>query len=68
MCLGRFFAKQEILAAVAILICKFEVEFLEFVTMEGGKSERGPEQDGRNVGSGAVVPDRDLMVRLKRRV
>ena len=67
ICPGRFFAKQEVLAAVAILIWKFEVEFLEFVTMEGEKSERGPEQDGWNVGSGAVVPDRDLRVRLKKK-
>jgi hypothetical protein len=68
MCPGRFFAKQEILTAVAMFIWKFEVEFLEFVTMDGGKSDRGPELDRSTAGAGAVVPDRDLRVRLKRRL
>ena len=67
MCPGRFFAKQEVLIAVAIFIWKFEVEFVEFITMDGKKSDRGPELDIRNVGAGAVVPDRDLRVRLRRR-
>ncbi|KAF4634070.1 hypothetical protein G7Y89_g4045 [Cudoniella acicularis] len=61
MCPGRFFAKQEVLAAVALMIAKFEMEFVGYVTHEGKKSERGPRPDLKNAGSGALVPDGDLM-------
>jgi hypothetical protein len=68
MCPGRFFAKQEVVTAVAMFIWKFEFEFVEFVMMDGKHSDRGPELDIGNVGAGAVVPDRDVRVRLRRRV
>lgn len=66
-CPGRFFAKQEIYLAVAIIIAKYDFEFLGFSTFEGEKSERGPLPDIRNAGSGALVPDREVRCRMRRR-
>jgi cytochrome P450 len=66
MCPGRFFAKQEILTAVAVMILKFDIEFVEFIHHNGRTSERGPEADVNGAGAGALFPDRDIMVRLRR--
>ncbi|KAG9235358.1 cytochrome P450 [Amylocarpus encephaloides] len=68
MCPGRFFAKQEILSGVAIMIAKFEIEFVENVHHDGTPSKRGPDADINNAGSGALLPDSDLKVRLRRRI
>jgi len=68
ICPGRFFAKQEVLIAVAIMILKFDIEFVKFIGHDGSDSDRGPETDTKNAGAGAVSPDRDLLVRLKRRL
>ena len=41
ICTGRFFAKQEIMAAVALLVLKFDMEELEnWVTLDGKFSAR----------------------------
>lgn len=66
MCPGRFFAKQEILTAVAIMVVKFEMQMVGFVGHDGKRSERGPEGDVKGAGAGALLPDRDLLVRIRR--
>ena len=63
---GRFFAKQEILAAVALLVLKFEMEVVEWVKGDGSKSERPAEMAHGYVGAGVAPPDRDLVVRMRR--
>ena len=50
-----------------MFIWKFEVGFVEFVTMDGRRSDRGPEAPKRAVGAGSVLPGMDLRVRLRRR-
>ncbi|MBE3048408.1 cytochrome P450 [Candidatus Bathyarchaeota archaeon] len=65
MCPGRNYAKQEILAAVALFFACFEVEPLHFVDGRGRRSERGPEV-GREA-RGVARIDRDLRVRLRRK-
>lgn len=64
MCPGRNYAKQEILAAVALFFGCFDVEPLHFVDGQGRYSERGPEVGKEARGVARV--DRDLKVRLRR--
>lgn len=66
MCPGRFFAKQEILVAVGVMIVRFDIEMIGYIERDGKNSERGPEPDVKNAGSGALLPDRDIMVRLRK--
>ena len=67
LCPGRHFAKQEIMTAIALVILRFDFEVLGYVKMDGTRSERGPRLDEEFVGSGAVPPDRDMRVRLRKR-
>ena len=66
VCPGRFFAKQQIMLTVAMVVSRFEVVSEGWVDLEGKPSERGPENDGRWCGGASVPPDRDLKVRLRR--
>ena len=67
LCPGRTFAKQEIMAAIAVMLLRFDFEVLGYVKMDGTKSDRPPRRDEEYVGSGVMPPDRDLRVRLRRR-
>ncbi|KAF4775274.1 hypothetical protein HER10_EVM0008585 [Colletotrichum scovillei] len=67
MCPGRFFAKQEIMLAVAMIASRFDIEFEDWVNFDGSHSERPPMNDRAYVGAGAVPPDRDMRIRWKRR-
>lgn len=67
MCPGRFFAKQEIMAGVALMVLNFDFEFIEYVKMDGTPSDREPRVNPAYVGSGAAPPDRDMKVRIKKR-
>ena len=64
-CPGRYYAKQEILAAVALLIQKFDFEPMYFVQENNKKSARGPQVG--NEARGVARIDRDLLVRMRRR-
>jgi hypothetical protein len=66
ICTGRFFAKQEIMAAAAIMILKFDVEPLGWVTLCGKTSKRAARPDEKFAGSGVLPPDRDMMVKITR--
>ncbi|KAK1758041.1 cytochrome P450 [Echria macrotheca] len=69
MCPGRHFAKQEIMAALAIMVTTFDIEMIEWVTMDGkSKSDRPPRDDLTHSGSAALPPDRDMKVRWRRRL
>ena len=65
VCPGRFYAKQEILAAVALFLTSFDFEVLYFVNKDRTKSDRGPQVGSEARGVARI--DRDLLVRLKRR-
>ncbi|EXF77052.1 hypothetical protein CFIO01_01699 [Colletotrichum fioriniae PJ7] len=45
MCPGRFFAKQEIMLAVAMIASRFDIEFEDWVNFDGSRSERPPMND-----------------------
>ncbi|KAM7185505.1 Cytochrome P450 [Naviculisporaceae sp. PSN 640] len=66
ICPGRHFAKQEILLAVASIVTRFDVEFIEWVHMDGTKSSRAAMDDPKNTGTGVTPPDRDMKVRWRR--
>ena len=66
ICAGRHFAKQEVMAAIALVVLKFDIELEGYVTMDGKRSERGPLDDVWYCGTAAMPPDRDLMVSLTR--
>ena len=65
VCPGRYYAKQEILAAVALLLASFDFEILHFVNKDDSKSSRGPEVGSEARGVARI--DRDLLVKMKRR-
>jgi cytochrome P450 len=66
ICTGRFFAKQEIMAAAALIILKFDIEPLGWVTAEGKSSDRVAMPDESTAGAGILKPDRDIMVKMTR--
>lgn len=66
MCPGRFFAKQEILAAVAMTVTSFDLEFVENVYLDGRPSERGPGIDDCE-SRGIISLDRDVKVWIRKR-
>ncbi|KAJ5462939.1 hypothetical protein N7475_007883, partial [Penicillium sp. IBT 31633x] len=67
MCPGRHFAKQEIMLAIAVLVTKFDIEFVEWVDFTGKPSERPAQDDSKFAGFIAMSPDREMKIRWKRR-
>ncbi|KAI0393084.1 putative cytochrome P450 [Xylariaceae sp. FL0594] len=66
LCPGRHSAKREILMAVAVILAKFEVEFVQWVHSDGRSSSRPAQNDQGYAGVVAMLPDRDMLVRWKR--
>ncbi|KAK4221087.1 cholesterol 7-alpha-monooxygenase 4 [Podospora fimiseda] len=66
MCPARHFAKQESLIALATIVARFDVEFLEWTKLDGSKSDREARADEKFAGAGTMPPDRDLKLRWKR--
>jgi len=68
MCPGRHFAKQEIMATLAIIVTTFDVEMVEWVSIDGKTASDRPAQDNlKYSGSATLPPDRDLKIRWRRR-
>ncbi|KAM7184912.1 Cytochrome P450 [Naviculisporaceae sp. PSN 640] len=69
VCPGRHLAKQEIILTLAMFATRFDVEFVDWTTLDGPKgkkSDRPPENNPNYLGAAGVPPDRDMKVRLKR--
>ncbi|KAK3358215.1 cytochrome P450 [Lasiosphaeria hispida] len=66
ICPGRFFAKQEIMLTIAMLVSRFDIEFVEWVNRDGTPSDRPAQNDSRWSGGASVPPDRDMKVLWKR--
>ncbi|KAM0321559.1 hypothetical protein ACHAQA_010049 [Verticillium albo-atrum] len=67
MCAGRAFAKQEIMFTIALLVSRFDVEFIEWTHLhDGSPSDREARGDPNYVGAASVPPDRDMKVKLRR--
>jgi len=67
MCPGRFFAKQEILIAIAVMVLRYEIEFVENIDRKGKRIEREIGIDPAGAGAGALFPDGDLRCRIRTR-
>jgi cytochrome P450 len=61
ICPGRHFAKQEMMAAVAVILRGFEIELTDPV------STRNAKPDLSSFPTGATTPDRKIPVRIRRR-
>jgi len=69
MCPGRHFAKQEIMSTLAIILTTFDIEMVQWVSIDGKTESDRPAQDNfKYSGSAALPPDRDLQVRWRRRL
>jgi hypothetical protein len=66
ICPGRVFAKQEILASVAMILLEFEFEFVDFLDNTGKATTKFPGLSAAYPGSGVVVMSGDMKVRIKR--
>ncbi|KAI9763251.1 MAG: hypothetical protein M1840_000826 [Geoglossum simile] len=68
ICPGRHRGKDEILAAVAVLLTNFEFEFVSHIGQNGRPTaqEPGPLNIENYQSRGVVQPDRDILVRMRR--
>jgi len=67
ICPGRVFAKQEILAATALVLLGFEFERKGFVDAKGRETKKFPGLKDGYGGSGIVVHAGDIVVEIKKR-
>lgn len=67
ICPGRNFAKQEVLASVALLLMAFEFEPLGFVDEQGKDKKEFPGLRESFSGSGIMLMDGDMKVKFRRR-
>lgn len=68
ICPGRVFAKQEVLASVALILLTFEFEVLGFTDEKGKRKITFPGLRKAYSGSGMMAMDGDITVRMKRRL
>ncbi|KAH0548593.1 hypothetical protein GP486_007863 [Trichoglossum hirsutum] len=70
LCPGRLVGKQEIFAAVALLLAKFDFEFVGYVDKKGRSTARRPEEFdfGACEARGMITPTFDVLARVRRRV
>ncbi|KAF7846362.1 hypothetical protein BT93_L4499 [Corymbia citriodora subsp. variegata] len=67
MCPGRTFAKQEIMAAVAIILCEFDLKPLGYVDENGNESKEFPIVKDCMPGTAIMAPKGDVKVSVKQR-
>lgn len=75
VCPGRVFAKQEVFGAIAAFLLAYEVRFVEYLRFDkaGKRIRKGVHPDGFPVvkkqfcGSGVVISEGDMLVKLRRR-
>ncbi|KAK8066879.1 hypothetical protein PG997_013626 [Apiospora hydei] len=67
-CSGQGFAKHEIPLVVGLMVTKFDLEFVGWIKHDGSASDRPAKDDAAYANAVAALPDRDMKVRLRRRV
>jgi hypothetical protein len=67
MCPGRHFAKQEIMLAVAAVVVRFDMDFVEWVQSDGLPADRPAQNDKRYVGAAGIPPDLEMTILWRRR-
>lgn len=66
VCPGRHFGKMEIMLALALIVTKFDLEFVQWTHLDGTNSDRPAQNDRRYAGSIAMFPDRDVSFRWRK--
>ena len=67
ICPGRVFAKQEVLASVAMVLLSFKIEFAGFVDEKGKPTQQFPGLRNSYSGSGIMAAGGDMRVVMKAR-
>ena len=67
ICPGRHFAKQEIMATIAMLVTNLDIELVDWVQMDGSRSDGPPIDNKWACGTVAMPPDRDFKITWKPR-
>ena len=67
ICPGRVFAKQEVLASVALVLLTYDIAPLGFVDEQGKPNKDFPGLRKSYSGSGIMATDADMKVRINRR-
>ncbi|KAK5632007.1 hypothetical protein RRF57_007721 [Xylaria bambusicola] len=68
MCVGRNFAKPEVLLTVATLVTQFEMEFVSWVKLDGTISDWPAADNPSYANAVAAAPDRDMKIRWRRQL
>ncbi|KAK7751765.1 hypothetical protein SLS62_006250 [Diatrype stigma] len=66
MCPGRHLSKYEIFVAIGLLVSQFDIELVGWTKADGSPSDRPAKSDLRYCGAGAMPPDRDMQIKLRR--
>lgn len=66
MCPGRHLSKYEVFLTIAVMVSQFDIELAGWTKADGSPSGRPAESDMRYCGAGAMPPDRDMQIRLRR--
>ncbi|KAF2668284.1 cytochrome P450 [Microthyrium microscopicum] len=68
ICPGRIFAKQEVLASVAMVLLTFDFDFVSYTDLGGNKTSRFPGPADVFQGTGVIAGNGDVRVRIKRKL
>ncbi len=66
ICAGHNFAKPEVLLTVAMIITRFEIEFVEWLKPNGSRSNRPAQGNTNYANAVATPPDREMRVKWRR--
>jgi hypothetical protein len=55
------------MAGISFMLMTYEFEFMEYTTLDGRPSIRGPQMRPNFAGSGVVPPDGDFRVKITKR-
>ena len=66
VCPGRFFSKQEILTAIALVVLRFDLEMVGYIGDSGLTNQEPPKPKQNYAGGGVMPPDKDIKVRIRR--
>ena len=67
ICPGRVFAKQQVLAVVAMVLLNYDIQPVKFLDGRGKETDKFPCLSRRLPGSGVIAMEGDMEVRMKRR-
>ncbi|KAH7322480.1 cytochrome P450 [Stachybotrys elegans] len=67
ICPGRFFAKQEMILTIALLVTKFEIKMDGWAFFHNGSPSDRPARDDKNYAASiGVPPDREMKIKWRR--